>query len=70
MPYYAYMGGFCGFESLDLRDARIERGLDAWSLFCSTADNSMLRLVVAVMRQRQGATYRRRRLAEMGSETL
>jgi hypothetical protein len=58
----------CDFEALQLEDAHIERGLDAWSLFCSTVDNSMLRLVVAVLQQRQGAAYRRRRLAELGGE--
>jgi hypothetical protein len=63
-------GEACSFEALDLRDARIERGLAAWSLFCSAADNSMLRLVVAVIRQRQGAAYRRRRLAEIGGDSI
>lgn len=62
-------GEACSFEALQLEDARIERGLDGWSAFCSSADNSMLRLVVAIMRQRQGAAYRRKRLAELGGET-
>jgi len=62
------LGEACDFEALQLEDTRIERGLDAWSLFCSTADNSMLRLVVAVLQQRQDAVRRRRRLAELGGE--
>ncbi len=64
------IGEACDFEALDLRDARIEPGLDAWSGFVSTADNSMLRLVVAIMRQREGATYRRKRLAEIGGDLI
>src|SRR6202043_2503143 len=37
---------FGNFEALEMEDACIERGLDAWSAFVTSADNSMLRLVI------------------------
>ncbi len=61
-------GESCNFEALELGDVRIERGLDGWSSFCSSADNSLLRLVRAVAQQRKEAAFRRKRLAEIGGE--
>jgi hypothetical protein len=52
-------GEACDFEALRLEDTHIAYGIDGWSSFCSTADNSLLRLVIAVMRQRQDAGRRR-----------